>query len=53
MTAPGVCACGRPASREVLPFLNADDGTYAVCDDDACITTPAIDISSIEALEAA
>lgn len=48
-----LCSCGRPATREVLPYLDADDGTYLVCDDDACIVTAPADVSSIADLPAA
>lgn len=42
------CVGGHPATRMVYPFLDYDDGTLAVCDNDEHIPIPFDAISEIE-----
>lgn len=43
-------SCDRPATRRVYPFLDYDDGTLAVCDNDEHIPIPFDTISEIESI---
>lgn len=42
------CQGDHPATRRVYPFLDIEDGVYDVCDDDAHLPIPALEIEEIE-----